>query len=438
MEKFLRNYPTEQLKKIITESNHSMFSEAIKELEQRNELSVLEVSESAEAIEAQIKILVRTGLNSNLSKIESLTKKLAEPSAELKQIINKVIFLVSKCEVEKTKIIEASIDARESENTLYFGASKLFGIGTKRDIELALKCLEYSLGDEEDTFAETLYFFGMSSIENHWDFDRSISMFKHSLQNRNLLAIKFIVLYLETKIKRPEQLKRNFEFSWEFNLDSSYSGHDKNEEEIKFLALNMEKNGAISGPDVLLAMFLPNEYFVLKDQTLERFYRDSKTYLNRIIPIFNDGRKISQQIEQWILTNFSLFYNSKKDFYEPELEIFLNLDLRDISFDGEIQVLFNHYFNFEELIPDQFLNFEISRFKLCLSISEFCEFIEVSRQAYDSWKKGVPMRSRNKMKVIEKIKKGEELVQNGLWPNREFVLNQKSNRAKLLNKIIRN
>ena len=51
----------------------------------------------------------------------------------------------------------------------------------------------------------------MSGIENHWDFDRSILMFEDSLQNRNPLAIKFIVLYLETKINRPEHLKRNFE-----------------------------------------------------------------------------------------------------------------------------------------------------------------------------------------------------------------------------------
>ena len=89
-------------------------------------------------------------------------------------------------------------------------------------------------------------------------------------------------------------------------------------------------------------------------------------------------------------------------------------------------------------MPDEFFKFEMSRFKLCLSISEFCVFIGVSRQAYDGWKKGVPMRNRNKMKVIEKIKKGEDLVHNGFWPNRELVLNPQSNRAKLLDKIIKN
>ena len=75
--------------------------------------------------------------------------------------------------------------------------------------------------------------------------------------------------------------------------------------------------------------------------------------------------------------------------------------MKDISLDGEIQVLFNHYLNFEDYVPDEFLKFEISRFKLCLSISEFCEFIGVSRQAYDGWKKGVPIRESNKFKVIE-------------------------------------
>ena len=66
---------------------------------------------------------------------------------------------------------------------------------------------------------------------------------------------------------------------------------------------------------------------------------------------------------------------------------------------------------------DEFLNFEISSFKLCLSISEFCEFMGVSRQAYDGWKKGVPIRESNKFKVIEKLIKGGDLVQRGLWSN---------------------
>lgn len=429
----MRNYPTDQLKKIVTEPTHLLFSAAVQELELRNELEALEVSESAEAIGAQIKILARAGLNSNLLKINRLLDKLTEPSDELKPIQNRALFLQSNCEEEKAKIVESSIDAMESENALYFGSSKLLGIGSNRDINLALRCLEIALEVERGSLPETLYFFGMSGTENHWDFDRSVSMFEFGLQNRNPLALKFVSLYLETKIKNPEQIRRNFKF----NIETSNLEYNS-EEELNFLALNMEKDGAVTGTDVVLAMLLPKENFELRSMVLGNFVNITETALSRIVPIFDDGRSMFQQIEDWVFTNFYLISSAEEELIESEFDIFLNINLKDISLDGEIQVLFNHYLNFEDYVPDEFLNLEISRFKLCLSKSEFCEFIGVSRQAYDGWKKGVPIRESNKFKVIEKLRKGEDLIQRGLWPSRELVLNQKSNRAKLLDKMLRN
>ena len=65
----------------------------------------------------------------------------------------------------------------------------------------------------------------------------------------------------------------------------------------------MEKNGAISETDALLAMLLFNEQFMLKDQ-IGNALVTTNTYLNRTIQ-FLMSRNISEQIEHWVLTRFS-------------------------------------------------------------------------------------------------------------------------------------
>ena len=427
--------PSIKLSEIISDANNPKFVDAINELEERRELSLLEVSSDDRAIAARVRIFAADSIYEHKNQLADLLSNFDfsdmyadEDKEKLLSVSNKVKFLMSENATEKEKIINDCIKKYDYESCIFFGIHIFLGKEFPKNTEKAVSLLsayrgseigEYGLGLSFESLANTLIFFYYSSIENHWDLDSELERLEYS----EPLLQKFLCLYLNTKANNPDQINNKFAFHY----DESWGA-----EAIDFLSIYMEdKHPAhiVTGTDLKLAVWLaeiyPEEILSVKNKLFAKF---------NIPPEFKSYS--SQDIENWIIEKYGPFKGDSASDTDESFKRLLPENLIDLVFDDDKQTLLNHYLALQKPISHLFIQLEISRLKLCLNTVEFCELIGISRQAYYGWKSGVPIRKANHARINKIIEQGLAQIENGLWPNEQVVLNPDENKAKLLMELI--
>ena len=436
----MRNLPSVTLGEIISDANNLGFGDAVKELEERRELSLLEGSSDYRAIAARVRILASENIFEHKNQLADMLKNFdfshifhpEEDKERLFSISNKVKFLMSERIAEKEKIINESLNKDDYESSIFFGLHMFLGKEIPKNIEQSINLLSFFRERDRDydgwyytnseSLANTLIFFYYSSIEHHWDLDSEL----RELDENEPLYQKFLCLYLKTKANNPDQIKNKFSLYDELS--------DEPKEPVDFAGLYMEEKypvHIVTGTDLMLAIQLaeiyPEELIPIKNKLFAKF----------TLPENFKGYS-QKEIENFVAEKYD--HLKQKNLFETDMlyKELLPENLNDLAFDDDEQILFNHYFSLQKPISQLFVQLEINRLKLCLNTVEFCEFIGVSRQAYYGWKSGVPIRKSNYAKITKLIEQGLAQIDNGLWPNEQVVLNPDENRAKMLIELVFN